>query len=99
MNYDAATEDEPAGEVLLRGPQLFSGYYKQVGTVLRSEVTRIAVPFCLVTPCNGVCWLHWGRGCYRGQERPSASARVPASRLLHPGHAHAALSFAVLHLC
>jgi hypothetical protein len=30
MNYNAATEDEPAGEVLLRGPQLFSGYYKQV---------------------------------------------------------------------
>jgi len=29
MGYDAATEDEPAGEVLLRGPQLFSGYYKQ----------------------------------------------------------------------
>lgn len=30
MNYDALSETEPAGEVLLRGPQLFSGYYKQV---------------------------------------------------------------------
>ncbi|WIA35224.1 hypothetical protein OEZ86_003686 [Tetradesmus obliquus] len=29
MNYDALNEAEPAGEVLLRGPQLFSGYYKQ----------------------------------------------------------------------
>jgi long-subunit acyl-CoA synthetase (AMP-forming) len=28
MNYDAAKDEEPAGEVLLRGPQLFSGYYK-----------------------------------------------------------------------
>jgi hypothetical protein len=31
MNYDATSEVEPAGEVLLRGPQLFSGYYKAVG--------------------------------------------------------------------
>lgn len=35
MNYNAATDDEPAGEVLLRGPQLFSGYYKQVGRLLQ----------------------------------------------------------------
>jgi len=28
MHYDAAKDDEPAGEVLIRGPQLFSGYYK-----------------------------------------------------------------------
>lgn len=31
MNYDATNPQQPAGEVLLRGPQLFSGYYKQVG--------------------------------------------------------------------
>jgi hypothetical protein len=45
MNYEAATDDEPAGEVLLRGPQLFSGYYKQVGVRLR------------VCPCvsDGLC--------------------------------------------
>eukprot|EP00878_Enallax_costatus_P020601 GHUV01021783.1.p1 GENE.GHUV01021783.1~~GHUV01021783.1.p1 ORF type:complete len:600 (+),score=177.59 GHUV01021783.1:394-2193(+) len=29
MGYDATKEVEPAGEVLLRGPQLFSVYYKQ----------------------------------------------------------------------
>ncbi|KAL6748618.1 hypothetical protein V8C86DRAFT_3146505 [Haematococcus lacustris] len=31
MNYDALDPNEPKGEVLLRGPSLFSGYYKQQG--------------------------------------------------------------------
>lgn len=42
MDYDAATEDEPAGEVLLRGPQLFSGYYKQVSGADGHAVHAIA---------------------------------------------------------
>lgn len=29
MNYDALDAERPAGEVLLRGPGLFSGYFKQ----------------------------------------------------------------------
>eukprot|EP00775_Hariotina_reticulata_P012349 gene12349-12483_t len=40
MNYDATADEEPAGEVLLRGPQLFSGYYKapeKTAEVLDSE--------------------------------------------------------------
>lgn len=30
MGYDATKDDEPVGEVMLRGPQQFTGYYKQV---------------------------------------------------------------------
>jgi long-subunit acyl-CoA synthetase (AMP-forming) len=29
MNYDATDKANPIGEVLLRGPCLFTGYYKQ----------------------------------------------------------------------
>jgi long-subunit acyl-CoA synthetase (AMP-forming) len=29
MNYDATDPVHPAGEVLLRGPCMFDGYYKQ----------------------------------------------------------------------
>ncbi len=29
MKYDALDAEAPAGEILLRGPGLFSGYYKQ----------------------------------------------------------------------
>jgi hypothetical protein len=43
MNYDALSETEPAGEVMLRGPQLFSGYYKQVGAG------------CASGACGGCC--------------------------------------------
>jgi hypothetical protein len=46
MNYDALNEAEPAGEVLLRGPQLFSGYYKQVGLAVFGDVSML--PFCAV---------------------------------------------------
>ena len=28
MNYDALDPEEPKGEVLIRGPLVFSGYYK-----------------------------------------------------------------------
>lgn len=28
MNYDALDPDEPKGEVLIRGPLIFSGYFK-----------------------------------------------------------------------
>lgn len=45
MNYDATSDVEPAGEVLLRGPQLFSGYYKAVGPLQQSS------------PCSGATAL------------------------------------------
>jgi hypothetical protein len=56
MDYNAATEVEPAGEVLLRGPQLFSGYYKQVGAWvehhhLGNHCRRFTPVFILHMPC------------------------------------------------
>lgn len=57
MNYDAATEDEPAGEVLLRGPQLFSGYYKQVGLHLIFVLlcTHVQAPKHMQAPKRSCC--------------------------------------------
>jgi hypothetical protein len=46
MNYDALSETEPAGEVLLRGPQLFSGYYKQVSTAPASTSSCALLLLC-----------------------------------------------------
>lgn len=43
MGYDATKDDEPVGEVLLRGPQLFSGYFKQVGAM---STMIYSIPAC-----------------------------------------------------
>jgi acyl-CoA synthetase (AMP-forming)/AMP-acid ligase II len=67
MNYDALNEAEPAGEVLLRGPQLFSGYYKQVRqkvaaaaaaavvAVVLLKLLLVHVAADIVEPRNGCC--------------------------------------------
>ena len=40
MGYDATSADAPAGEVLLRGPVMFSGYYRQQDKT--DEVRRLS---------------------------------------------------------
>lgn len=78
MNYDAAKEDQPAGEVLLRGPQIFSGYHKQVG---RPLLRCCALPalWCSCT-CAPACG---DRGVLHAQRPPHpavcASHRHPPS--------------------
>ncbi len=79
MNYDATDAERPSGEVLLRGPCMFDGYYKQPD---KTEEVRVYRRACAVRVCVGLTCVWCAGLCVNSTRTRRATVSASAQTSL-----------------